>query len=334
MDIPLYPESLTKIDGTLSFLGNSIDSKELNMKMTEMKGDLKFNRNSVNAKNIKANYFDREITLSIPKVTAEESEYLVVTGDLEQEFIREQLQHYSPKVFADIHPYLNYWQGRGQWQVKYNLDPKIKNDVLLLSSDLLGIELNYPQPLYKAKTSILPLTVEIPLKKTLDNLFKIQFSDLVKADINYTPGKDSELIAMHVLFGNQTNTRFNANKIELRGSMEQLDFSSWLDVVTQANEQVGESTFEPNSLFNNKYSEVTVKQVLFDGQTYNNVFAKVNQTQGDWNVEVTSEDIAGIINVPVAGEPIDLDLSTYKVVKNSETEAATESLTPKDFFSL
>ncbi len=331
LNIPLYPEDLTKIDGTLAFLNNSIYSEELKMQMTDMKGDLKFTRNSVTAKNINAIYFDRNITLSIPKVAAEESEYLMIAGNLDQSFLREQISHYSPQIFEDIAPYLNYWQGQSQWQVKYNLDPKIEDDVLLLRSDLTGLELNYPEPLYKAKTSLLPLTVEIPIKKTQDNLFKLKLAELVKANINYTPGKNSELIEMHVLFGNQPNIIFNPNKIELRGNMEQLDLSGWLDVVTKANEQLSDSDFEPDSLFNNKYSEISVNQVFHGGQTYNNVLAKVTQKQGDWNVQVESNDIVGTINVPAIGEPIDLNLSTYRVVKNSETTDATQYLSPEEF---
>lgn len=329
LDIPLYPEDLTAIDGTLSFLGNSIDSEDLNMQMNEFKGDIHFTRETVFSDTITANYFDRIVTLTIPKVAEDESEYILISGAMDNGFIRQQLNHYVPDITDDINPYLDYISGQGLWRARYSLAANNDDDTLNISSDLEGIELAYPMPLYKAASQSLPLKIKIPLSNNGETPLSIALDTLMLAKIHYTDGEDSQLTALAVAFGEETQTFKFTDRIELRGRMTELELSSWIELVSKANEQTAESEFDPNSIFNNRFAQLDIQRILFEGQQFSNVSATVDQQQGNLNITTISDDIQGSIYIPHNFDSVNLNLTHIKLQKPTEHDAESEPLDPR-----
>ena len=332
LNIPLYPDDLTIVNGTLNFGGNSINSEELNMQIKDLKGDINFTRDSVTAENIVGQYFDRPIQLVIPSVKEDESEYILLSGKMDQYFIKQQITHYVPNIMNEVSPYLDYINGTGSWQASYSLDPDNENEILLITSDLQGIGLQFPKPLNKQANVALPLSLEIPLSsKSDENNLRLQLENLVTANIKYTNAPENELTALSVVFGNPKTLTDVNNKITMVGDIDEFELSNWLDVVTAANEIIGESEFDPHSIFNNRYSDVNISKVHFEGYQYQDVKAIVNQTQGNWNINVNADDISGTIFIPYSSDAINFKLSKLVLKEKQSTEKADENLDPLTF---
>ncbi len=329
--VPLYPEDFTTVNGTLNFVDNNIDSELLQMKLDEFKGDIIFTRETVISEGLTARYFDQIVNLEIPQTTANETEYVLIKGDMDKDFIKQQLEYYMPDEVETLTPYLEHVTGTSTWQAKFNLDGEdTGNEVVLVSSDLHGIEIDLPKPLYKEELELLPLNLAIPLSDSPQKNMVIELENLLTARFDYTTTDETTLNSLLVDFGTVSQQTTQANGIMLKGKINELDLAGWLDLQEiDTNKQITDRS----SIYNNVFAELELGNLFFLDQQFKNVKTTVKQHQGNWDIVLNSEDIEGIISMPYDLNSVDLNLS-HLVINNNGDYSESLKTDPDDLPAL
>ena len=324
LDIPLYPEDKTKIDGHINFQGNSIHHKKFKVAMKDIRGRLDFTRHRVWAKGLQAKYTDRDVTLTIPKVEDSKSSVIIIRGEMDKELISQQLQHYVPNVASEMIPYLQYLSGSSGWETVYDLSPDRTDKILKIRSDLRGIALNFPAPLNKPAADKSQLEVSIPLSDTEKNPLIFRLDERLVSTMTYTDGKDSKLLSMLVNFDGQTLIPEGKEGIKLSGTIPYLDLPAWLDTIPKGED---DGTFNPQSIFQNKQAQLKVGLLNFYGYEFPSLETTVRQQAGDWSIQVASERIAGDIALPRSLDNINLNLQRLELAANENNSSNEASAT-------
>ena len=317
LGIPLKKGSQTSVNGHIELLDNSINSERTGIQLEHLKGRVDFTRSGINANDLSAEYFNQPLTLNITRTDGKHIAHL--SGEMDRKFIKKQFNHYYPSNTDLINDYLDQISGRSSWQASINLfSGEDSSQELLVTSDLVGIEIDLPQPLNKEKLQRLPITLKKTLNSAQARELEIQFGELLSARLGFTSGENIKLDSMNINFGGANQVSRQSENMHLGGHMESLQLSKWLKMIQRKSKQGIEKS---TSIYDDLVVDITISELELFHQFFNQVNLKVDKLENDWHINVDSDDIRGVISIPSDTQSIVLNMDKLVLHKESRDES-------------
>ncbi len=319
--IPLQKKPLIDVKGDVDLLGNSIDSEKTGIQLKELKGNIKFTRDMIESKDLVASYFNQPISLQIGNIVGNKQQ-IILTGDMDKDFIKKQFNHYFPSNTDLINDYLDQLTGNSSWQARIELSPENESEQkLIVTSDFRGIEINMPTPLAKEKHTIFPVTLDTVLAKNSEQNLGLQLGNLLAAKLGFSKLDGTKLESLNIDFGGQLDTLKQKDGVLLNGKIDRLDLTDWLELIQKRSHQGIE---KETSTYNDIQVDIEISQLELFNQHFSDVKLKINTPEKDWRIDVDSNDIKGTISIPSDNENIVLNLSRLKLEADQDEEKSIE----------
>ena len=280
--------------------------------MRKVNGDLLFTESAVSAQNINAQILGGPSKLSIEN--AEDGAVKIkLAGKANFAVLHEQ----------NLLPLLSKLSGQPDWNVEVGV--KSKQAKVLITSNMLGLKSELPEPLTKRAEATIPLRIEINYSSPTRIFSALQYGSQLNS--NFLHEKDIEgawdLKRGIVNFGNVIQ-KADRDGLWVIGTLPHLSLEGWGDLANS------EEDSEPVSLAG---ADMVMQKVTGYDNTFNDVHVKAIRRNGILITQVSSKEINGELNWQATDngklvarlKNLDLTLAEGEIVKKEHVETALSS---------
>ena len=325
LNIPIQKKPKIDLHGNINFPGNSLGNKVIG-NFEDVIGSLTFTNKSAETDNLKANFFNRPVSISIEYDKEDNSHEVILNGPMDREFLTKQLHHYMPDRKELVNVYMNEVDGNTAWQANLKLLPGDQSPKVIIRSNLKGMALNFPTPFNKPKAESLNTILEtnLTLKPESERAMNLKFGELSTVDFGYAQPPERKLRSLNVKFGQQDNILHRDTGVTLSGEVEYLDLGNWIKLI----QSVPKPETKKKSIFDDRKFDLHVKELNFFNQHFNDVALKLERAENHWRIETEAPNISGTIILPLDSQSISLDLARLKLYRNQGAKKETEQADP------
>ena len=330
MSIPIKaPQLQSAIGGTLKLLEAKLVSDTGKLELEQVNGALNFTRESAYGHGLSALFAGQPVSLGMSgsKNSPGKPPAFVITGHSTDEFIIEQIvdrfpgaAHFAARLGERI-------SGATDWQARFVFEqnPEALLQHLVISSDLYGLALDLPKPLWKPTYARRMLTASKTLLEATPTEFNYEGGIYAKL----LPGRDNSLERLDIFLGGGLQTEPAGAGVNLSGYMEKLLLEEWRDTIAFfAPEQSAEAGF-----FGSADIALDLETGLLNvfKQSFSDTRLQAHRDNGDWRVNIQGENLAGEIFLPREASPenrlrVDLD---KLVISKGDDDKVTSKADPK-----
>ncbi len=274
----------TVIKGTIDFKDNLLALPANDIEFLNAKGVLSFNGSSFDASDIRARFRGKPVVGSI--VTKQDREiHINVSGRMAVEELLPDNKLLPAITSGDA-----LWNGTVILPSRQDAANGVQQK-LVLSSQLLGTELDLPDPVGKQMDAVRKVKIETQL--TGDNrLAQVSYGSDLNAAIELTSnGGNFSIPRMSITCG-QDQPGLPASGYRLIGACGEVDLQSWISTVKNLS---GKKIAGSKASL---YVNTSLDMLAFGGQNFRNVNLELNSNNSYWDVELESESIAGTMRIP------------------------------------
>jgi uncharacterized protein (TIGR02099 family) len=212
--------------------------------------------------------------------------------------------------------------GQTDWRAVLKITPDpARERTLRISSNLLGLEMRLPAPLYKAADTPLPSWFEIQWPAVGGPQGSLALGTLVSS--SYALESDPEgmrLAQLSMTFGAGESTAGDTQIVNVGGAVERLDLAGWLKLSTP------DKNAKPLSYYM-RTARLDVAELDYLGLAFRDVSLNLAVTEGSWRISVGGPNVIGTITLPSASESADpwnlqFDRLRFDVEENSPLDGA------------
>lgn len=276
--------------GNLQLQNNILASQDFNLKLTNITGEMFFTNDQLKSNDIKLQLLGQPGTAKINLDAKKENVLNIIVA---APFKVPNLDHIS-----------------GMTNILANLDLPLgdsKNDgVFTITSDLYGVAIDYPEPLFKPAKSKRKFKLKYIIQTNIEPTVYFNYADLLDANIIVKNGK---FAGGHVSFGHDKALLAVADNLLISGKLHKFDWDAWQPLL-QGKNKLATMPIEIDMLFDS---------INFHGDKYSDMWVKYDSTNN--SIGLDSKIIKGTINFTKEEDKLDikldhLDLGT-KTAKNS-----------------
>ena len=298
MSIPIRnPEQKLKLDGTINLQDASIQSNKVNLVLSKLSGDLKFTESSLTANNLGAIYDDREVTLDISgsKFNNTFPANITLSGDADSDFIYQQLNKYLPDSTKTTQKITNNISGITNWgaSIIYSKDPT-NNELqrqLIIKSNLIGMELDLPQPLAKKDYETTPLYFSKYLGIEQDKNIIFNIGD-INTVLTYENAPSKKIEYINISTNKNISPSDNKTGVHISGNYDSIDINELLSLLNTNKAKNNNITSLPVNI------DIETKKLWYLGQVFEEISVKGQTDKNyDWDYVLESEAIKGKLKV-------------------------------------
>jgi len=321
LGIPLKGGDKT-INGRLHLSGNKLDSRDFGIALDDLRGTIDFTGKTIASHDLEARYFNRDITLAINKTGQQDNGSIRVDmrGTMDREFLRKQFNHYFPYSRVMMNEYIDHFTGSSSWLAQLAISEDVEDTTgsqLHISSDLVGMEVDLPAPLAKEKDLPLPIRIRTALNDIDKQQLDFQIGQVLAARLEYSEDGDNVIDALRVNFGGELQNLTSATGIQIGGQLGEVSLSEWVNLIKE-NMQANPET--STNAYDNIHVDVGITYLEFFNQLFTDVSLEVTKPANDWQINVDSESISGLISIPSGENVIVLDMNRLRLQENIEDE--------------
>lgn len=306
----------TSLNGRLSLNNNPLKIAALDDLIENVTGDIYFTEKSVSAEGLTALVRNQAITADV--IQANEATVINLSGEAElATFLQSE-----------------YLTGRSRFTASVNVpktdDAELGIDVIEVSSNLLGAQINLPAPFAKDKDAILPLTVRINMAGTQNEAFTlIGFSGslgktllqgrLFKDSNNADPEKEMQLHSLALIGDGRAEylqqVDLSKPQIQVLGQFSRLDADEWFTFINELED-------DENSQIELGLVDIALDEMNLLGQSISNAEVRVLPTDDTWQIRLLNADMNGNVRVPRPWSdtlPIEIDMDRI-YFKDTDTD--------------
>lgn len=313
LDIPLNHSVDTKVQGALQFANNDVQLFQDLPPLAATTGKLEFSEHGFGLTSIKANMLGGQVAVSggmrdnIVQVKAE--------GVLTADGVR---RYYSMPEVQGILSHLN-----GTTHYAINVGVRKRRLDVSFDSNLQGLGLDFPLPLRKQNTEILPLHVDVAGASITEGpvareTIRMSLGSAIAAQ--YEREKPNEKNALwHVARGGigiNVPPPQPDSGVTLNVNMRDLNIDAWRAIIetTDAGTTPKSTTASSGStgiaqFFDPDVMAANAKEVLLFGKTWDKVVAGVSHNRSNWQANIDSQQVSG----HVAWNDSSVGMGQYKV---------------------
>ncbi len=334
MSIPIKaPRLQSVINGTLRLEDARLVSDAGNLELEQVNGTVDFTRDSVDGRGLTAVLAGQPVTLGVTgsKNTPETPPAFVISGRSTDEVILQQVSERFPGAAHFASRLGERSSGSADWQARFifEQDAQGLSRRLELESDLYGLALDLPRPLWKPTYA----RKQLVIRKTLGEPtpMELVYDSDVHTRLHTRP--DGSLARLDITLGDGFRTGPAGAGLNLTGRTDILQFDEWRDAIAFFTpEQGGGAGFFSTANINVEL-ETGLVNVL--NQSFKNSSMQASRRNGDWRVAVQGESLEGEMFLPGRPSPenrieINLDKLVIKKTGNGRTagQADPKNLPP------
>ena len=296
-----------KVNGDLHFRGNALEIIPVNLTLNEVAGLVAFDETGANSSGVNASLYNQSVVLKSQSAGGGASD-ISFEGLFD---IDSYLKDHYPK-FAELATGITEVQGKFRLPsfFRSNNPEKISLDI---NTDLAGIQVNLPEPLYKASDALLPSSLEYRQK---EQSMLWQFDEAVSLYFAQA-AKHQPFVLHQATVGERIKLNGKREGLLLTGSIDRLPFNDWLNIY---NEYIAK---ESNSSDESQQTLPTVDLKIneFAWPVWNADNLKFNALlDGDvYKIELNAAQGVGNINMPLDNElPINMQMQRLAITKGKD----------------
>ena len=327
MSIPIKaPHLQSVIKGTLRLEDARLVSDAGNLELDQVNGTLAFTRDSVDGRGLTAVFAGQPVTLGVTgsRNTPDTPPAFEIAGRSTGEVIMQQVSERFPGAAHFASRLGDRSSGSADWQARFifEQDAGGLSRRLELESDLYGLALDLPRPLWKPTYARKPLVV----RKTLGEPapMELVYASDVHTRLHTRP--DGSLARLDITLGDGFRTGPAGAGLNLTGRTDILLLDEWRDAIAFFTpEQGGGAGFFSTANINVEL-ETGLVNVL--NQSFKDSSMQASRRNGDWRVAVQGESLEGEMFLPGRPSPenrIEVNLDKLVIEKTGDGKTAGQA---------
>ena len=327
MSLPIRaPQLQSVIEGVLNLEEARLVSDAGKVELEQVNGAVSFTRDSVSGHGLDARFAGHPVTLSMSgsKNSPDKPPAFTIAGHSTDEFIIDQIMERFPGAAHFAQRLGERISGSADWQARFSFGqaPEGLTQHIDISTDLYGLTIDLPKPLWKPTYSRRMLSVSKTLSEATPT--ELTYEPGVYARLH--PGPDNRLEGLDVSLGDGLHTGPAGAGINLFGYTEKLLVDEWRDTLAFFTpERTGETGFFGSSNLNMDL-ETGLLYVL--KQSFTDTRLQVSRYRGDWRFGIHGESLAGEIFLPRKPSPenrVQINLDKLVVGKVDDDKVASKA---------
>lgn len=357
MAIPLRPPGLpadapflqSDIDGALALDGATLEMDAGKLALNDIAGVVNFTRDSASGRDLHARFAGQPVMLSLSgaKNDRAASPTFEIAGRASSAFIEAQLTSRYPGLTDFAARLGQRMSGETDWLARIAFEQQGSALVqrFHVASDLQGLALNLPSPLWKAAAERKRLEIDRRLVDAAP--LELTYDSVVKAALAPDPQGPQTFKALSLALGDGAIPPAPEAGIALAGRLEQLSLDQWWETAAFFRPQPGpspaasrEAVVEGAGLAPAGAApaaasvdiDLSADRLLLFDQSFDDARLLAAKGADGWRIEAQGADLSGAIVLPqnpAVGDEARLDLERL-VLKPVEARAAAD-LDPKAF---
>lgn len=274
LEIPLGGNQTAKIEGNYHFIDSEIDFDKKLPTISKVNGDLSFSQAGVSTKNIVGQILGGPARLEV-----ESGENGAINARLSGRANFETLRK------ENSHPALHMLKGEATWNV--DIAVQDKKSRVLLTSNLSGLQSDFPAPFAKRRQEFIPLRIEIKDLNPRQDTVTAQYGSLINANISRRKDENNAWNIQRgiVNFGNFAH-KADRNGLWVIGTLPELSLQGWSVLSDVLDSEQG----EPVSLAG---ADLTIQRLNGFGHTVHDLHIKASGRTDMLKAQLASRVING-----------------------------------------
>ncbi|MCH7506604.1 MAG: TIGR02099 family protein [Proteobacteria bacterium] len=275
------------VNGQVHIQHNRFSDPASEITFENINGELQYNHRGFKGLGLKASFKGQPASIDV-----------MADADHEEKFRADVKGHFSasdaiPGFLLERYSALAQIEGSSDWEASIVIGPPDGGDasetVLLLRSDLEGVDLNLPAPLNKSAGDRWPLLLRYPLSGET-RLLDIEIGD--RATVRFKLSGGSEIPQSAVIRLGQGRPELPPDGfIRIEGNSRKFDLDGWVDlIIDQAIEGEGLGGLEMET------GRLVTGQLVFLDRLFSDVTVEFNVVESDLKVSFSGEDIDGKVS--------------------------------------
>lgn len=298
LEIPLATSKEMRVKGTLSFLGNTVEHKQLGLELTDLSGELAFTQDKLYAEGVKARLFNRPVRIDVKEDRV--GNWMVLKGTMDRSFLAEHLL----SAWMDSNPVkssrlFEMIEGETDWKAKLKLTPGpapagAKN--LYISSSLAGLRIKAPAPLGKDARGSRPLVFKTDLADTPSRWFILEYGSDLKATVRLAKHQKTRLLDQaSIQLGRGAGPPPKLTGLWVGGRLEEFSLSQWSSFLRTLNLGGGSQLKLPSTAI-----DVEFTRLEGGGNWFSDIHLTAHHAWDQWLVKIDGREASGTIRFPAA----------------------------------
>ena len=327
MSLPIKaPHLQSVINGTLRLEDARLVSDAGNLELEQVNGTVGFTRDSVDGHGLAAVFAGQPVSLSMTgsRNTPDTPPAFVIAGRSTDEVIIRQVSERFPGAAHFASRLGERISGLADWQARFifEQDEQGLSQRLELESDLYGLGLDLPRPLWKPTYARKQLIV----RKTLGEPAPVElvYDSDVHTRLHTRP--DGSLERLDIALGDGFRTGPAGAGLNLTGRTDILLFDEWRDAIDFFTPEQGGGTGFFSTANINVELETGLVNVL--NQSFKDSSMQASRRNGDWRVAVQGESLEGEFFLPGRPSPenrVEINLDKLVIRKTGDDKGAEEA---------
>jgi uncharacterized protein (TIGR02099 family) len=289
LSVPLRERHKTLVDGNVSFSNASFEIKPLPLVIDHVNGRLSFTKNMLSSGRLRGDLLGEQINFSI-RTVKEPSEKPFTKISFQSRFGSEVMKKY----FHDALPFI---QGETPFRAAINLytaEGDTRENNVVVSSDLSGIEVNLPKPFNKLREEAVQSVMTFSSKGLV-----FKFGNRMAAALSFQHDpKPWRLFSADLHFGEGDAEIQTEKGLLIDGFLEEFDWKFWREYLAKQMRHWNKKTQESIEGFL-RAIHVTVGKIEFLGQTFLQATIRIEPQNVGFNVGIDSKNVKGdVVIVP------------------------------------
>ncbi len=293
LDIP-FNEKKMSVDGLLQLDKLTLNSPLTGIHLEDLSGDISFTRHEFTSGNLTALFMGEPVTLQV-SVADNYPLNFGMTGKADEIYIKNLLNHYFPdlgELFGKLLPNIS---GTTRWTA--NMSSEVQADdgspqkqILTISSDLEGLELDFPEPLKKgAEPSSLDINITL-VDNSLETI-QINYGEII-ADF-----KDNQIDGVDAPHDEYLPENLPASTrsrgLQITGRADFFPLQVWQEFLFKL-----DSAF-PDKKITRIFINLNFDLITCFGQSFTDTVFSLENIPSGWLVALSGDDIDGNLAIPM-----------------------------------
>ena len=321
VDYPLFGKAVS-VDGSLRLSNAKLGFSEQGIEFDEIEGEITIRDTGVWADDLQATLVGRAVTVSIETPDPDEQKpgaesWITLDGT------------FGPADYNQLFPssWYQHLAGEAKWRARMVLPKLVSRDhpvTLDLTSDLRGLAVDLPDPLWKYQSDPESFSLHTVLAPVGMRMIEIDYRDQLRGVFDLDGLRVAAVIPAEVVLGAGELSWPVSGRARLSGELDHLDISNWQALLdSEADEEVTVPLFNQIDL--------AVAELSVAGLTASQVQLSLLYHREDWHGEIDSDQVKGRIVLDYSAGQLDqlrMDLDHLNFVAAEEGESIAPSDLP------
>jgi uncharacterized protein (TIGR02099 family) len=285
----------TEVSGRLRLDGARLDLPDVPLALEAIRGEVAFDpQGGIQGRGIQASAHGETVTIDLMRPSGSSGLRILAEGP----------QPFEPWL-GERGGWERRLRGMAHWTADIQLDEAGGPSLLTLSSDLEGVELDWPAPFAKTRGTRRPLEIAWPLNPNRDSVARIRFDNVFAADLRRAPrtAGSAGIEAVSVYLGTSLPPALALPEhgVVLRSRLPVVDVDAWAQAL-------GSLTEHPSQVPRGEglrlvRADIEVEDTLrWRGRSYPGVRASLETGPGERRVSLDADWLAGTILMLSGGD--------------------------------